>query len=320
MRFPLYAYELRQLEGVDAASFVALWKSEYAKDKQYVYYQGNIVTGAISSWFQVLPGFDRYAIDGKYLYVDGKAMQPMSAIDIDSFEFVVASDYALDKNRVFYEWRVVSNADPDDFQIMSGVLSDYAIDVQNQYLYYRGILLGKYQALTPVWTEMFMTSKNIFGSYWKVWRIMWSGSVRLSKSLSTGEVQLLQELSVMSIENGKMQYPDLLYNVEEVLSIEKYKQQYFDRTHIIEDSYFLYYIVDWNQMDFCSEFEFGLMGVPVLPKPAFVLMLDRRAKRQSVQSRASYQDQIIRILNKPDWLSPQDLTILTTAWYVLQKN
>lgn len=119
------------LEGADPASFTVLSKNTealgsiytndfpYAKDKNYVYFSGEIMADADPSTFELLSSeysLFAYAKDKNRVYYFGKAL---TSADLSTFTIISSSgEYAKDKDNVYYSGDIVADADPDTFEII----------------------------------------------------------------------------------------------------------------------------------------------------------------------------------------------------------
>ncbi len=130
----------------------ALWgwyesNSIYAKSKDSVYFNWNIVEWADSETFEYLS--DRYAKDKNNVYFPIRndhwtyILKKLSWSDPQTFEIILCdpgsrklptrSDcYSKDKNNVYYNWEIIEWSDPGVFSVF-GINSNYAKDTNNVY-------------------------------------------------------------------------------------------------------------------------------------------------------------------------------------------
>lgn len=119
-KFHVY-YEGNIIQGADPKTFVSVDHISYTKDKNNVYYYGSIVIGADAKTFEIpSSGFPK---DRNAVYYSG---QRVTGADPGTFK--VLSDFATDKNNVYYlnsgndGWslRIIPNANPYTFSIVGG--------------------------------------------------------------------------------------------------------------------------------------------------------------------------------------------------------
>ena len=99
-----------KIEIADYISFTVL-SQFYAKDKNHVYFFGDILENVDKDTFAVLSGF--YAKDNKHIYFGDRIFQN---IDFASFK-ALNNFYAKDKNSVYLSGEKVKNANPKTFDI-----------------------------------------------------------------------------------------------------------------------------------------------------------------------------------------------------------
>jgi hypothetical protein len=137
-----------KLEGSDVKSFQIL-SGGYSKDKNRVYYLGNILLDADPVTFIVKT--EDSAIDKNQVYYMGKKLNDA---DPNSF-FVIQqngknTEYSKDKNNVYYEDLRLNGSDPDSFVILpfEGKNTYYAKDKNQVYYMGQKILYANPQSFT----------------------------------------------------------------------------------------------------------------------------------------------------------------------------
>lgn len=124
----------KEVEEADISSFRVL-TTEYARDLQYLYFNGKIVDSVDLDSFQILSRL--YAKDRNSVYILGK-VEPRA--DLETFEALGESYYAKDKNSVWYFYDIVVKADPQSFTALPDPVEGE--DHQNRFL--RGHLVDEY--------------------------------------------------------------------------------------------------------------------------------------------------------------------------------
>lgn len=123
------------IKQVDYKSFKII-KDKYAKDKNSVFYQGNLLEGIDSKQFKLLTS--DYCIDPNFVYYQAEQV----AANAKYFQ-VLANGYAKDDNNIFYQ-AVNINADYNSFKIID--LQNNAKEnyfAEDKYFYYTGITAVK---------------------------------------------------------------------------------------------------------------------------------------------------------------------------------
>lgn len=100
----------------------------FAKDKDHVYYDDNVIVNADPDSFHVLNWDDFFSKDRNNVYFGRK---PVSSIDITTFE-VLGAYYGKDKEHVYYEGDVIAGADPKSFSVFAES-KQYGKDNKNVY-------------------------------------------------------------------------------------------------------------------------------------------------------------------------------------------
>jgi len=117
-----------EIEGADVDSFELIeeWfgkSSKLAKDKDYIYYKGNIVADA--KGFEALPFGEqraRYFKDKSgVFYIDSYELKIFNELNPSTFE-VLSEIYASDGNIVLYRGGVLNGADGKTFEVLSSYL------------------------------------------------------------------------------------------------------------------------------------------------------------------------------------------------------
>jgi len=85
--------------------------SDYAKDKNYVFYDGKILNGADTNTFEELSPHI-YFKDSRSVYCNGKVLENVAP---ENFTRINNSCYATDKKRVYYYCKLIVEADPETF-------------------------------------------------------------------------------------------------------------------------------------------------------------------------------------------------------------
>lgn len=95
------------------------YKSEYAKDKNKVFYKGQEIIGADSSTFKVLDAL--YSKDKNQVFFEGKGMVGSNSSNFEKIDS--SGDYTKDKNQVFYRGKEIVGADLLTFKLLDGLYS-----------------------------------------------------------------------------------------------------------------------------------------------------------------------------------------------------
>ena len=110
----------RHLKNADASTFEILQNDDYARDKNFVFYQGNRVEGADPSTFEYVA--DLYAKDKNRAYYAGDSIESSSS---NGFK-IIDSYYSADNTDVYYTTKPLKVCSVSNFKIPS---NDY-INVQ----------------------------------------------------------------------------------------------------------------------------------------------------------------------------------------------
>ncbi len=174
---------LMQVKNTDVVTFTMLINS-YAKDKNYVYYRGEVMPSADPTVFTVLSS-SGYAKDLKHAYWGGSSLTEANAITFEVLKFGNSNEslYAKDKDHIFYEDHIIRGADSSTFTIIDPVLGYYAKD-KDHVFYGETIVEG---ADTPTFSMLTFFSKDKNHVYFG------------GKILSTADPKTFQE-----IENSPM--------------------------------------------------------------------------------------------------------------------
>ena len=101
----------RYLKSADASTFKILNNSEYAKDKSFVFYHGNLIGGADPETFEFIG--DLYAKDKNRAYYSGDSIESSS-----SFGFrIIDSYYSADNKNIFYTTKPLNVCSVTQFKI-----------------------------------------------------------------------------------------------------------------------------------------------------------------------------------------------------------
>lgn len=117
--------EKELVENADAESFVFLNYSNYAKDKNFVYYCGEIVVGANSETFVAISG--ESGKDKNNVYFNAQIFEKTS--NADSFKKILGSYYKDDKH-IFYHEEILDC----DYFSFKALDNEFAID--KNYMYF----------------------------------------------------------------------------------------------------------------------------------------------------------------------------------------
>ena len=106
--------ERRILENADPTTFISFgFSGIYGKDKNHVYLEGYLVSGADPSSFKLLEDLHQYAKDDRHLYAGIKKIGDYP----DSFEYLGAG-FAKDKIHAFKQGNIIPDADGSTFELM----------------------------------------------------------------------------------------------------------------------------------------------------------------------------------------------------------
>ena len=111
-------YKTKKVVDADIKSFIIIedskyYDNDYYKDKEHVFFRGKLLDGVNPNGFKRLGEYTFYYSDGTHLYYNGKRTD---FIDYETFVIYDGIDYSKDKNHVYYEDRIVENADPLTFR------------------------------------------------------------------------------------------------------------------------------------------------------------------------------------------------------------
>ena len=109
-----YRGEIVRGADTDSIELAGRFYYKYAKDKKNVYYKGKLLNGADPNTFQELEGF--YVKDKRNIYYQEKLMKE---VDIDTFEMIKNSDYAKDKKFVYYHGEKVKKIDKNKLEVLA---------------------------------------------------------------------------------------------------------------------------------------------------------------------------------------------------------
>jgi hypothetical protein len=130
-------YRTERVDNADIDSFEIIedskfYDNDYYKDKNYVFFRGKSLAGVNPSEFKRLGKYTYYYSDGTHLYYGGKRMDH---IDYKTFVIYDGIGYSKDKNNVYYEDKIVENADPVTFREIKDKNGNrkYIVDKNNVY-------------------------------------------------------------------------------------------------------------------------------------------------------------------------------------------
>jgi hypothetical protein len=128
--------ELEKLVSADSSTFEVLDYFLLAKDKNYIFYNGNIVTQANPASFRSI-GAGYFKDNTHVFHTINNIIQAFQGVDVHSFELVGYgigeyptqydvnwTGYSKDKNHVYYQGMVVEDADPATFQVQGTAAFD----------------------------------------------------------------------------------------------------------------------------------------------------------------------------------------------------
>ncbi len=140
-------YHGDKIKGVDVLSFKMIDR-DYSKDKNQVFFEGVALNNADPKSFNV---WGNYQIDANHVWFDGKLLDDIdreTLIVLDkcirlSNPSVFLSDYAIDKNSVFYQGNQMLKVNPKIFRVIhscsKSIAAIYGID--NTYVYSEGKII-----------------------------------------------------------------------------------------------------------------------------------------------------------------------------------
>ena len=102
------------IKDADSKTFEKLENSDYAIDKNNVYYKADKLTGADVKTFKHLENSE-FAIDKNNVYYQTDKLKDA---DVKTFKQFENSDYALDKNNVYYKANKLKDANPKNFIVI----------------------------------------------------------------------------------------------------------------------------------------------------------------------------------------------------------
>lgn len=129
------------IDNVNAADFQFL-DDRYGKDNKHAYYKGRLIDHSDAKTFTLLGDYTK---DSGHVYYDGLVI---NNIDAATFKLIEGGSYVKDKNAVYfglntvddknekpvkYEGKIVTAADPNSFEMITGEKIDYAKDKLNFY-------------------------------------------------------------------------------------------------------------------------------------------------------------------------------------------
>ena len=129
-------YKTQRVEGADPESFRIIEDSkyydhDYYRDSNYVFFGGKILDGVNPDIFKRMGKYTFYYSDGTHLYYDGVRMD---SIDYETFVIYDGISYSKDKNHVYFENKVLEDADPLTFREMRSKKNGrYVIDKNHVY-------------------------------------------------------------------------------------------------------------------------------------------------------------------------------------------
>ncbi|AWH88713.1 DKNYY domain-containing protein [Limnobaculum parvum] len=121
----------QKIEGVDSASFEAILGTPYIKDATQVFYRPDDnsehylpIVQADPASFRVDNPDPSYSRDASHIFFHGKVI---AGADVKTFRQLMASQYNLDANYVYFNNLRINDADPASFEILG---NGYARDAQ----------------------------------------------------------------------------------------------------------------------------------------------------------------------------------------------
>ncbi len=269
----------------------------YAKDKNSVYYMWNVITGADPASFGIISG-TMYRLDSQYIYIQDKKYA-RTMVDISSLK--QKGQFAMDMNHVYKANTLTIIPWLQEQHISTDQLPDeYAIDTNQQHLYYDGELLGRYQSIYVINPYLFHTSKTIFWPDGKKFGRVFSPLSKRASVFSDEEIMMFKKLD----ETWESYHDEYISGIQAQEDISE---------SIYEDEYFSY-VPSENRWSYCSN---QVSYNTILPKPALASLFQKRANRLSASKRTSYATQINEALNTNKNLTPQDRVILVVALYTI---
>lgn len=121
------------LEGANLHTFRTL-QYPYFTDGKKVYYESNLIEGANPETFQFIPKTSEYAKDDDQVFFLSNALPKADVMTIEKISY----RHWKDKNRVFYEDKILLDANPNTFSLLMGShkrVSDFGKD--DRFVYYK---------------------------------------------------------------------------------------------------------------------------------------------------------------------------------------
>jgi hypothetical protein len=124
---------VKNVAGADTSSFQQLKNGEYARDKNHVYWRGEIISNAEPASFELLAG--RYAKDSEHVYLD---LNVVEGADPKTFQKLPGKEiWGRDGNDFYYGQEALHVSDPGSFMILN---DGWAKDQHCYYYYAYGYL------------------------------------------------------------------------------------------------------------------------------------------------------------------------------------
>jgi len=137
-------YYHHKIAGADVLSFEII-NGIYAKDKNQIFFRGKVLDNADSKSFESLGGYQK---DNGHVWFNGKLLDGVNAKTLKVFTITIPArnsyekytDYAIDKDFVYYQGNRVLKADPKSFKvILSKSMATYGIN--NTHIYSDGKII-----------------------------------------------------------------------------------------------------------------------------------------------------------------------------------
>ena len=150
-------------DNIDLETFTVIGNLHYpfAYDKNHVYFENSIVEGADPATFEMMAL--GYSKDAKHAYwCNVYKVIPINKADPKTFVVVENTDpwptaFAYDKNHVYFENRIIEDANPKTFEVMG---CGYSRDTNNVYRYSNKIRKADPETFTVMKTANFAYDKN----------------------------------------------------------------------------------------------------------------------------------------------------------------
>ena len=129
-------YKTQRVNEADVNNFRIIedtiyYDNSYYRDNNNVFFQGRLLKGANPDKFKRLGEYTFYYYDGTHLYYDGVRMD---SVDYNTLVIYDGIDYSKDKNHVYFENRILENADSATFrEIKSKKRGRYVMDKNHVY-------------------------------------------------------------------------------------------------------------------------------------------------------------------------------------------